>query len=853
MAAGRIVIPNWMPALDSDGEPIPGARMFFYQNETTTLQAIYANENLTATLPNPLSANGSGRFQDVWADTSLTYSVVVDAPYGPPGAPFTYDNVVAGSNGGGGGSDTELRADLAKAVDLPITAAGLLDTTALDITDGFERSMADASRIWYDPVEQRFWGQVGGYQFDNSAPFNWRLFNLMESFYWNAQLGSTDSRTKFLNAYQDLIDRKTVPVLSQATAANDVGASDDVAWMMQGHMRAYELAMAAGNTTLANTARQIASDLLASVRTVFADPGNKNAGLLYVTDANAAQGIGPYRVSSAYELWIAKAALDVDAASAQTTRRAYAKDVYRWYKQYALHPLGVGLNEVDLNPATPGTPKGVNDGGPIKAHFPSTTIAGSFAFMNLCARLYALEGGQTYLQDINAMMAAVLRSDTFLRPGMLFVGDRDGWTNGMAFPEFANLVLPMSNIDQTLAEQVKQVLLNTAVQITKLRTPPYYYSKGKTFGEGFLSADWSGLEVGSNGVMSWWNTGNNRNPDIALPESIATFGSSLAAVTAGRIIKEKWPTIEPVTQFVTVTQMNELLVALVQNLAPTLGEVTFRDSINVEGDLRRDGGYFLGFRNGDRSKPQFVFDNQDFFLFERDINQGSFQNNGAAKFAYNDAGTTTFGGHSVTDRIFASTFYDLETYFGGKNSRRLMNFDSNDYVMFNRPTNEYYFVAGGNVQMKLDASGNMLVRGTVTPSQSIPLPASQDLNPVAVQAIYYTTDNVSGQTPARSFRVEGPTSQVTIRFTRDNNATEGDVNTSNVEIQRNAVVQQTPLGSVEGAFRDITVNAGDILLFRGNIVSNGGRARSTFGLRITNQTTGELVTIVPFDMTADAA
>lgn len=93
MAAGRIVIPSWMPALDSNGFPIPNAQMYFYLNETTTLATIYADMDLSVPLPNPVVANSSGQFPAIWADDANLFSVSVDAPYGPPGIPFTFDGI----------------------------------------------------------------------------------------------------------------------------------------------------------------------------------------------------------------------------------------------------------------------------------------------------------------------------------------------------------------------------------------------------------------------------------------------------------------------------------------------------------------------------------------------------------------------------------------------------------------------------------------------------------------------------------------------------------------------------------------------------------------------------------------
>lgn len=93
MAAGRIIIPGWMPAVDADGTPIPNAKMFFYLNNTTTLATVYAEMALTTPLPNPVLANSAGSWPAIWADDANLFSVSVDAPYGPPGIPFTFDDL----------------------------------------------------------------------------------------------------------------------------------------------------------------------------------------------------------------------------------------------------------------------------------------------------------------------------------------------------------------------------------------------------------------------------------------------------------------------------------------------------------------------------------------------------------------------------------------------------------------------------------------------------------------------------------------------------------------------------------------------------------------------------------------
>lgn len=93
MAAGRIVIPGWMPALDSNGAPIPNAQIYIYLNGTTTLATVYSDDTLTTPIANPVEANSSGQFPEIWADDANLFSISVDAPYGPPGIPFTFDSI----------------------------------------------------------------------------------------------------------------------------------------------------------------------------------------------------------------------------------------------------------------------------------------------------------------------------------------------------------------------------------------------------------------------------------------------------------------------------------------------------------------------------------------------------------------------------------------------------------------------------------------------------------------------------------------------------------------------------------------------------------------------------------------
>lgn len=93
MAAGRIVLPAYMPALDSDGEPISGAQIYTYFNNTTTPRTTYTDASLTVPHENPVVADSGGVFPSIFADAAVQYSVTVtDASDAPLAA---YDTVKA--------------------------------------------------------------------------------------------------------------------------------------------------------------------------------------------------------------------------------------------------------------------------------------------------------------------------------------------------------------------------------------------------------------------------------------------------------------------------------------------------------------------------------------------------------------------------------------------------------------------------------------------------------------------------------------------------------------------------------------------------------------------------------------
>lgn len=154
MAAGRLVVPGWTPAVNVNGVPIPNAQMFFYLNRTTTLATVYADEALTVPLPNPILANSAGQWPPVWADDANLFSVAIDAPYGPPGVPFTFDDLGPSTSSNAGALnklDRDAGNSEATFSDNALYQSDIADTFVLTQSEKF----AETRNIleWIDPVK----------------------------------------------------------------------------------------------------------------------------------------------------------------------------------------------------------------------------------------------------------------------------------------------------------------------------------------------------------------------------------------------------------------------------------------------------------------------------------------------------------------------------------------------------------------------------------------------------------------------------------------------------------------------------------------------------------------------------
>lgn len=85
-------------ALDSNANPLAGARWFFYATGTTTPQTVYADSGLATPLANPVTADSGGKFAPIYFDPSKVYRGVLKTA---DGATTLYDIDPVNSSFGG--------------------------------------------------------------------------------------------------------------------------------------------------------------------------------------------------------------------------------------------------------------------------------------------------------------------------------------------------------------------------------------------------------------------------------------------------------------------------------------------------------------------------------------------------------------------------------------------------------------------------------------------------------------------------------------------------------------------------------------------------------------------------------
>lgn len=80
--AAQIYYPPFIPAFSSNGAPVAGAMLNFYVSGTSMRTPVFADDALTIPLPNPVVADGSGKYPNVFLDEAIVYRVVQTGPDG---------------------------------------------------------------------------------------------------------------------------------------------------------------------------------------------------------------------------------------------------------------------------------------------------------------------------------------------------------------------------------------------------------------------------------------------------------------------------------------------------------------------------------------------------------------------------------------------------------------------------------------------------------------------------------------------------------------------------------------------------------------------------------------------------
>src|SRR3990167_1673209 len=115
--AANLFQPSLVRALDSNGNPINGAKLYFYLTGTTTAASWYVNQAGTTAGTNPLVSNSAGIFAPAFLDPDVIYRVRLTDTAG---------NVIWDVDPVRGFDETQLVTDAANAVQAAASAQASL-------------------------------------------------------------------------------------------------------------------------------------------------------------------------------------------------------------------------------------------------------------------------------------------------------------------------------------------------------------------------------------------------------------------------------------------------------------------------------------------------------------------------------------------------------------------------------------------------------------------------------------------------------------------------------------------------------------------------------------------------------
>lgn len=87
-------------ALDANGDPYSGAKLYFYRTGTSTLLDTYTTSALTTANSNPVVADSAGRFGPIYLGTSYDYKAILTTSTGLGDTIATFDPIFASSTAG---------------------------------------------------------------------------------------------------------------------------------------------------------------------------------------------------------------------------------------------------------------------------------------------------------------------------------------------------------------------------------------------------------------------------------------------------------------------------------------------------------------------------------------------------------------------------------------------------------------------------------------------------------------------------------------------------------------------------------------------------------------------------------
>lgn len=83
---------------DSSGNPLNGAKLFFYEVGSSTKKTVYSNKGMTIQHTNPVVADAAGRFDAIYTDGAYKVILTTSGDTDPPTAPiWTEDNISYGA------------------------------------------------------------------------------------------------------------------------------------------------------------------------------------------------------------------------------------------------------------------------------------------------------------------------------------------------------------------------------------------------------------------------------------------------------------------------------------------------------------------------------------------------------------------------------------------------------------------------------------------------------------------------------------------------------------------------------------------------------------------------------------